>query len=941
MNLLCAMKYYSAVILLFADQQYAPFFIDQGERKKISEEITVDWRKSPRWPPTPRSLLPSITGAFLPLNQKRFHHLPICSVLSLRNAHTEEISVPIAEVGKEIQELEPVLTGPSTNLEDPNPRPKRGANGKRTGTRLRSFTKGLMKKDFKNLPSFLLATFKLNWTCYRAFILRAFKRKRFDETKLKKEVSGFCRWLVRWGQNGSTKLRTFGGFVATIFMSAISIKTANQQDLPFPIQPVPFLNFTLFPPGDVTPQINPTQFHVPSLPNLYPSTAELTSSCKTKFMSNGTDMGSGYFGYPIRNADCEYVERLKGIYNSASYFPPNETCSEDVEGVRLMYVRDTDLFYPIEVLIKCESQINFSQVITAKRNFLKQFPILGNGASTNGENTLAEHQCQNRDGTMVKPLYTTNLCELEQVLFHSAVEQKIIITDFHDQPVDRLRESYEKLNKKVNNWLQYYESKTNNTGCDHESIRDKNADLCLSQFTLKKSRTGINMLYQACHTTVTITRNASITDKSEGISGELVLDHNKLLDRDLKAKLRNLTNTARTACIHVVSKAINAIENKAKVVCIERVEEALSEELDQFLNECYFLHAEEEAKDYCYFYYDPEQNTRLNIIEGTNFIFMDPSLHKLKIRELVKQNRTDTCVSTGGCDMVGDTPGSCDKCSAWLPPNWGVNVCSAKQHSPHVFAPATQRICMVPYCSVGEFNAGKVNVGEALTPKSSRNRFFCFQKMIDTKVDAKGKDKSNTSLDVITGFFNPTVHRNFIKNEKSCLDSREFGSIFSRPSSFYGNSSQCANIENKYFYCCQAELYPVKRNSESHPTLGKMCNSGAGVVDCYERAQPKKLSDPGKLSSTLIVSFSKSIYLYDRYNPLTGIFSVLCDQRKWTATEEIVGYACRLVSMPMTSLKKYANAELSCCCAAKLAKSYKEIILKNREKFILGQNSVL
>ncbi|KAI1697459.1 hypothetical protein DdX_18492 [Ditylenchus destructor] len=138
-------------------------------------------------------------------------------------AHTEEISVPIAEVGKEIQELEPVLTGPSTNLEDPNPRPKRGANGKRTGTRLRSFTKGLMKKDFKNVPSFLLATFKLNWTCYRAFILRAFKRKRFDETKLKKEVSGFCRWLVRWGQNGSTKLRTFGGFVATIFMSAISI----------------------------------------------------------------------------------------------------------------------------------------------------------------------------------------------------------------------------------------------------------------------------------------------------------------------------------------------------------------------------------------------------------------------------------------------------------------------------------------------------------------------------------------------------------------------------------------------------------------------------------------------------------------------------------------------------------------------------------------------
>ncbi|KAI1710122.1 type of WD40 repeat domain-containing protein [Ditylenchus destructor] len=28
-------------------------------------------------------------------------------------------------------------------------------------------------------------------------------------------------------------------------------------------------------------------------------------------------------------------------------------------------------------------------------------------------------------------------------------------------------------------------------------------------------------------------------------------------------------------------------------------------------------------------------------------------------------------------------------------PNWGVNVCSAKQHSPHVFAPATQRICML------------------------------------------------------------------------------------------------------------------------------------------------------------------------------------------------------------------------------------------------------
>ncbi|KAI1707218.1 hypothetical protein DdX_12597 [Ditylenchus destructor] len=45
---------------------------------------------------------------------------------------------------------------------------------------------------------------------------------------------------------------------------------------------------------------------------------------------------------------------------------------------------------------------------------------------------------------------------------------------------------------------------------------------------------------------------------------------------------------------------------------------------------------------------------------GTNFIFMDPSLHKLKIRELVDQNRTDICVSTGGCDMVGDTPGSCD-----------------------------------------------------------------------------------------------------------------------------------------------------------------------------------------------------------------------------------------------------------------------------------------
>ncbi|KAI1711597.1 hypothetical protein DdX_10059 [Ditylenchus destructor] len=149
-----------------------------------------------------------------------------------KEIHVEEISVPVAEAEEEIREIDPVLSVPVSNAEsnpaviapkaeESNHRSKRGASGVRTGSRLRSFTKGLRKTT--DVPSATIATLRFNWTCYRAFILRAFKRFKFDETKLKKEVSGFCVWLTQWGTAGSTKWKTFVGFVSTIFMSAITI----------------------------------------------------------------------------------------------------------------------------------------------------------------------------------------------------------------------------------------------------------------------------------------------------------------------------------------------------------------------------------------------------------------------------------------------------------------------------------------------------------------------------------------------------------------------------------------------------------------------------------------------------------------------------------------------------------------------------------------------
>ncbi|KAI1695620.1 hypothetical protein DdX_19488 [Ditylenchus destructor] len=364
---------------------------------------------------------------------------------------------------------------------------------------------------------------------------------------------------------------------------------------------------------------------------------------------------------------------------------------------------------------------------------------------------------------------------------------------------------------------------------------------------------------------------------------------------------------------------------------------------------------------------------------------MDPNLHELKIRELLEQNSTDICVSTGGCEIKNGSARSCDNNERF------VLVCFCRNESRYCDYHLMEKLkednnwsnieYYVPHCDVGNYDVTDDHSNDSFNfpiPANSMSQFFCFEEVTDTE-DGWKKAHEMVFPAGRVGFFNHSEHKSLVENEKLCLNSKPV------LSAMVSNSftSQCGNVGNRYFYCCQATLHSRNENISSYMRQNYTCNTGKEVNECYTIAQHQRLTNPANISSTLkerklcevensdvsrlpmsmwglgfttqpMCYFTIPLgqaglgkidsYYYDRYNPKDdnrGIFSILCDQGKWTANEQIRGYACRLVSTPMSILIQREASELSCCCAANLVEIYKRLILNDREKFIQRQNSVL
>ncbi|KAI1695618.1 hypothetical protein DdX_19486 [Ditylenchus destructor] len=373
---------------------------------------------------------------------------------------------------------------------------------------------------------------------------------------------------------------------------------------------------------------------------------DTTTECnnQSKYTYSGTDMGSGYYAYPIRHVDCNLTSYLKGLYNRTDpqYPPPAEKCSEEVEGVRLMYIKEGHMYAPVEMLIKCTSNISVSQKIKEYRKFVQRFPRV---EMKHDANTFKKHRCQDRGGHMVQPLYATNVCEFEQFSLYIKGKKKTIITDFNDQPIDNVRKFYAVV---VDGFVGT--ENVSSIGCDNKDMR---SNLCSTQFlanlfpdsgelmvlsrlhcccensncsTFKRSRktnmfclTGSHnyeflngeiyssiplqmdiypldqlILDTACYTTINVSKWLLDSD----LFLNIILSHSERVDSDMQRELSNFTTSSRTACKMVVKNGINDTENDIYMVCRENVQES--------------------ANDTVYFTYDPSTH----ILQTSKAIFV-------------------------------------------------------------------------------------------------------------------------------------------------------------------------------------------------------------------------------------------------------------------------------------------------------------------------------
>ncbi|KAI1702070.1 hypothetical protein Ddc_17296 [Ditylenchus destructor] len=554
-------------------------------------------------------------------------------------------------------------------------------------------------------------------------------------------------------------------------------------------------------------------------------------------------MEGGFFVHPIQQHDCEQLCRIDSIENVEK----NVNCTPEDEGVRLLYIRHVSLYIPTEVLIMCKPFEKLSEKISAFRKFIKKFSNFHVQKNLNDSATY----CGERSGVKVEPLYTTRVCEFEQLVHYKRGEiVESITSDFHD--IIQLTNFYENLDKNLPEDFHINETenpnRVSNLGCDKRNISDSEDGRCKLETTIKNSTDG----------TV------------------------EMIDR-----------------IHC---------------CCDE--------------------------------------------SSNNFLFLDNKDHTFLIQDLLKNNREGSCINMGGCEQVEGTNTPCDNidravllcfCSR------EEKYCDLKLYT-HVHSDIKREEVeyFEPYCNTGEFaqeNGGNIKVPD--NPTGSLNQFFCYEM---TTITSK-----EVNL-VTTGFFNRITHKHYIESESKCL-------------SFPGETSkqQCIQDGNTFFCCCKAFL----RSSREHVDSRGACNKGDDVLKAYKRSllfnttilsntMKERTHCDGIIENThqrtqvsawdmafmpqLKCYFSIPLrpfkvdgaqinsYYYDPYNPKDdnmGIFSMLCNHKKWTKAELIGGYACRLMSTPMF---KGGQDELACCSVAHLSEKNKETVNNQINKFILPNN---
>ncbi|KAI1696600.1 hypothetical protein DdX_18956 [Ditylenchus destructor] len=73
---------------------------------------------------------------------------------------------------------------------------------------------------FKYVGIFL-GIFRVNYTCWRAFIMRGFHKK-FDKERMDSEVSRVCHWLIKWSQKDKLYHKILAGIVGSLFLGIIT-----------------------------------------------------------------------------------------------------------------------------------------------------------------------------------------------------------------------------------------------------------------------------------------------------------------------------------------------------------------------------------------------------------------------------------------------------------------------------------------------------------------------------------------------------------------------------------------------------------------------------------------------------------------------------------------------------------------------------------------------
>ncbi|KAI1728309.1 hypothetical protein DdX_00478 [Ditylenchus destructor] len=350
---------------------------------------------------------------------------------------------------------------------------------------------------------------------------------------------------------------------------------------------------------------------------------------------------------------------------------------------------------------------------------------------------------------------------------------------------------------------------------------------------------------------------------------------------------------------------------------------------------------------WCFFFFNREINESMNIKQGENFHVLTDSMDSV-----------DYCYSVGGCVIHSRNASSCVNVATTLI----VCGCNASWDS-YCDYPIYKRIkedinavrLHVPYCNVREQNQPE--------PQMQIDNFFCFEEVrLDNSAGGNSAEE--------------TVEFGFYKISES-----KYKSDVRIPHSQCNVArKQCMFNGESYFCCCRAKLFS---KNDANVSFTDMCNTGKLVRQFRALS---KIWEPDKLLNTLkdrkmcdgdtskinvsavlstsdmkrigfeaivnpmcyfsipldgVVSSGADIFTYF-YEPVgnlrnnLGVFAVLCESRVWTPDENSKGCACRVVD---TSLSRTNNVkELSCCCVAHLALRQKELIFRQRNKFILSGN---